>query len=99
MEINGKLVAIGGNDGNSSHNSVEMYDPESNRWTPLASMVSRRSSVGAAVVSCFNMEIKQSHKNGVLPLLAKSRTTKSLEITKHDLKGTKASSERDFKMW
>ncbi|XP_065216286.1 kelch-like protein 17 isoform X2 [Planococcus citri] len=98
VEINGKLVAIGGNDGNSSHNSVEMYDPESNRWTPLASMVSRRSSVGAAVVCCFNMEIKQSHKNGIIPLLTKnSRTNKSLDITKHELKSNKTS-EKDYKM-
>lgn len=60
MELSGKLIAIGGNDGNSSHNSVETYDPETNRWSPLASMSSRRSSVGAAVVNCFNMELKQN---------------------------------------
>lgn len=79
-------MAIGGNDGNSSHNSVEMYDPEANRWNFLASMGSRRSSVGAAVVNCFNIELKhgfnvemkqtqKNEKHDLSPWLSRSRTT------------------------
>lgn len=50
------VYALGGNDGSSSLNSVEMFDPKSNKWTLLSSMVTRRSSVGAAVLDCINIE-------------------------------------------
>lgn len=56
VEIDQHLYALGGNDGSSSLNSVEMYDPQGNKWTMVLSMVTRRSSVGAAVLDCFNLE-------------------------------------------
>lgn len=47
---------IGGNDGSSSLNSVERYDVALNKWTIVTSMFTRRSSIGAAVLECFNLE-------------------------------------------
>lgn len=56
VEIEGSLYALGGNDGSSSLNSVERYDPKLNKWTLVTSMLTRRSSVGAAVLNCLNIE-------------------------------------------
>lgn len=56
VEIDLNLYALGGNDGSSSLNSVEKYDPQLNKWTIVSSMVTRRSSIGAAVLECFNLE-------------------------------------------
>ena len=47
---------VGGNDGSSSLNSVERYDVALNKWTIVTSMFTRRSSIGAAVLECFNLE-------------------------------------------
>lgn len=49
-------LPIGGNDGSSSLNSVERYDVALNKWTIVTSMFTRRSSIGAAVLECFNLE-------------------------------------------
>ena len=35
---------------------VQRYDPETNKWLMVTAMVTRRSSVGAGVVSCLNLE-------------------------------------------
>lgn len=56
VEIDNYLYALGGNDGSSSLNSVEKYDPQLNKWTIVNSMATRRSSIGAAVLECFNLE-------------------------------------------
>lgn len=56
VEIDKNLYALGGNDGSSSLNSVEKFDPQLNKWTVVNSMVTRRSSIGAAVLECFNLE-------------------------------------------
>lgn len=56
VEIDQMLYALGGNDGSSSLNSVEIYDAASNKWTLATSMLTRRSSVGAAVLECLNVE-------------------------------------------
>jgi len=56
VEANGFLFALGGNDGSSSLNSVERHDPESNKWAIVTSMLTRRSSIGASVLECFNLE-------------------------------------------
>lgn len=50
------LYALGGNDGSSSLNSAEKYDPQLNEWTIVSSMVTRRSSIGAAMLECFSLE-------------------------------------------
>jgi ribosomal protein S8 len=47
--INGKIYAIGGNDGNSL-NTNEMYDPETDTWTTKTQMPTPRSGFGIAVV-------------------------------------------------
>ena len=47
--VHGILYAVGGNDGSSSLNSVEKYEPKSNKWTTVESMSTRRSSVGVVV--------------------------------------------------
>lgn len=56
VEAGGFLYALGGNDGSSSLNSVERYEPALNKWTIVTSMFTRRSSVGASVLECFNLE-------------------------------------------
>lgn len=56
VEAGGCLYALGGNDGSSSLNSVEKYDPRLNKWTIVTSMFIRRSSVGGSVLDCFNLE-------------------------------------------
>lgn len=56
VAIDGFIYAIGGNDGSSSLNSVEQYDTKLNKWTVMSSMSTRRSSVGAAVLECINIE-------------------------------------------
>lgn len=35
---------------------VEKYDPHADEWTTVSSMFLRRTSVGAAVLECFNLE-------------------------------------------
>lgn len=57
VAIDGHIYAIGGNDGSSSLNSVEKYDPKLNKWSTVMSMVTRRSSVGAAVLECIDIEV------------------------------------------
>lgn len=39
-----------------------MYDPKENQWTFVAPMATKRSSVGAAVVKCFTIEVKETLK-------------------------------------
>lgn len=56
VACDGSLLALGGNDGSSSLNSVEKYDVRLNKWTMMTSMLARRSSVGAAMLECFNIE-------------------------------------------
>ncbi|KAF0768980.1 kelch-like protein 17 [Aphis craccivora] len=58
VELDGGLLVLGGNDSNSSLHSTERYDPRINRWTMSTPMPTRRSSVGAAVLYCFNMDGK-----------------------------------------
>ncbi|KAA0183377.1 hypothetical protein HAZT_HAZT001996 [Hyalella azteca] len=50
------VYAIGGNDGSASLNSMERYDPKTNRWQIMPSMLARRSSVAVAVVECYSFE-------------------------------------------
>ncbi len=45
-EINGKLYAVGGNNGGV----LQVYDPQTNSWMSLASMPAGRSGVAAAVI-------------------------------------------------
>jgi hypothetical protein len=47
--LGGKLYALGGQDGSSSLQTVEMYDPKTNMWTEMPSMLQRRSSFGVVV--------------------------------------------------
>jgi hypothetical protein len=47
---NGKLIAVGGFDGNVNLNSVEMYDPEKNQWTLIASMIAHEGVVAVSVL-------------------------------------------------
>lgn len=54
--LNWIFSSKGGNDGSSSLNSVERYDIALNKWTIVTSMFIRRSSIGAAVLECFNLE-------------------------------------------
>ena len=45
-----RLLAIGGNDGSGSLNSVEEYNPDSDEWIIKQPASLRRSHLGAAVM-------------------------------------------------
>ncbi|CAF4786026.1 unnamed protein product, partial [Rotaria magnacalcarata] len=42
---NGRVYAIGGHDGNVHLNSAEVFDPQTNRWEPLAPMNTWRRGI------------------------------------------------------
>lgn len=44
--LEGILYAVGGHDGPLVRKSVEAYDPENNRWTPVADMALCRRNAG-----------------------------------------------------
>ena len=46
--LEGKLYAVGGEDGSSKLSSVERYDPATNKWEAVAPMGSRRKYLGVA---------------------------------------------------
>ncbi|KPP67355.1 kelch-like protein 18-like, partial [Scleropages formosus] len=48
--VNGLLYAIGGYDGQSRLSTVEVYNPETDTWTQVASMNSQRSAMGTVVL-------------------------------------------------
>ncbi|XP_025767908.1 kelch-like protein 17 [Puma concolor] len=54
VAMDGWLYAVGGNDGSSSLNSIEKYNPRTNKWVAASCMFTRRSSVGAAVLELLN---------------------------------------------
>nr|CAI5856197.1 unnamed protein product [Callosobruchus analis] len=64
VAIHNYIYALGGNDGSSSLNAVEQYDPKTNKWAVVCPMATRRSSVGAAVLECINIEhvLRQTRK-------------------------------------
>lgn len=54
VSMDGWLYAVGGNDGSSSLNSIEKYNPRTNKWVAASCMFTRRSSVGVAVLELLN---------------------------------------------
>ncbi|VVC42402.1 BTB/Kelch-associated,BTB-kelch protein,BTB/POZ domain,Kelch-type beta propeller,Kelch repeat type [Cinara cedri] len=70
VELDGGLLVLGGNDSNSSLHSTERYDPRINRWTMSTPMPTRRSSVGAALLYCFNMDTKLTNADGGMTAMA-----------------------------
>ena len=51
--LDGFLYAVGGQDGVSCLNHVERYDPKENKWTKVASMMTRRLGVAVAVLNGY----------------------------------------------
>ena len=49
--VNGIIYAVGGYDGSAHLNTMECFDPMTNTWRTVASMASRRSSAGVAVLN------------------------------------------------
>ena len=49
--VNSIIYAVGGYDGSAHLNTVECFDPMTNAWRTVASMASRRSSAGVAVLN------------------------------------------------
>ena len=45
--LGGKLFAIGADVGRGGSNSVEVYDPSTNKWSYIASMSSKRFALAA----------------------------------------------------
>nr|XP_021511927.1 kelch-like protein 17 isoform X2 [Meriones unguiculatus] len=90
----GSLYAVGGYDSSSHLATVEKYEPQVNSWTPVASMLSRRSSAGVAVLegalyvaggndgtSCLNSVERYSTKAGAWESVAPMNIRRST----HDL--------------
>ena len=48
--LNGRLYAVGGRDGSACLNSVESYDPHTNKWSVNCPMMKRRG--GKNLVGC-----------------------------------------------
>lgn len=48
--VSEKLYAVGGSDGSSSLDSVEIFDPDSEGWLPGPKMTMPRGNVGVAVL-------------------------------------------------
>lgn len=46
----GKLWAIGGYDGDSNLSEVEVYDPQTNKWSYAAPMCAHEGGVGVGVI-------------------------------------------------
>lgn len=46
-----RVYAVGGRDISSCLNTVECYDPYTNKWTPCAPMSKRRGGVGVGVIN------------------------------------------------
>lgn len=49
--LNGKIYAMGGNNGSARLNSCETYDPETNQWTLIANMNRQRSDGNACTLN------------------------------------------------
>jgi kelch-like protein 8 len=49
--LQGFLYAIGGNDGATSLDSCERFDPHLNKWTMIATMKMKRAGAGAAEIN------------------------------------------------
>ena len=47
----GKIYVVGGNDGQSALNSIEIYDPEAHTWYLGPSLAIQRANVGVAVLN------------------------------------------------
>lgn len=75
VAMDGWLYAVGGNDGSSSLNSIEKYNPRSNKWVAASCMFTRRSSVGVAVLELLNFPPPSS------PTLSVSSTSLWHEVT------------------
>jgi N-acetylneuraminic acid mutarotase len=57
VAMDGYLYAIGGYDGTTSLNTVERYNPKTNKWMLIAPMAVRRSAVGATCVEVATPKI------------------------------------------
>lgn len=75
VAMDGWLYAVGGNDGSSSLNSIEKYNPRSNKWVAASCMFTRRSSVGVAILELLNFPPPSS------PTLSVSSTSLWHEVT------------------
>ncbi|HEX6406314.1 MAG TPA: kelch repeat-containing protein, partial [Gemmatimonadales bacterium] len=49
--IGGKLYVVGGRNGSTYYNSVEVYDPLTNAWTSTAGMPAARGGLGVGVIN------------------------------------------------
>lgn len=49
-KFEGRIYVIGGFDGSNRLRSVEVYDPETNKWTYISSMLVGRAGCGAAAI-------------------------------------------------
>lgn len=50
-ELDGKIYALGGYDGQNRQNTAERYDPKTNQWTMIAPMSVQRSDANACTLN------------------------------------------------
>ena len=69
--LGGYLYAVGGNDGAASLQSVERYNPHTNKWSRVAPMNRRRAGVTHSTSSFFSFFVFMSvHSFALFILLA-----------------------------
>ena len=61
--LNNCIYAVGGFDGSTGLSSAEKYDPTTQEWRMIASMSTRRSSVGVCVLNGLVIKVYIHIKN------------------------------------
>ncbi|CAG0884895.1 unnamed protein product [Cyprideis torosa] len=51
--LNGYIYAMGGYDGHHRQNTCEKYDPATNQWSMIATMINQRSDASATTLNAF----------------------------------------------
>ena len=51
--LHGKVYAVGGDDGQKNLSSGEMFDPATNKWTPIPGMKEARMECAACSIGNF----------------------------------------------
>lgn len=61
--IGSQLYAVGGYDGNTVLDSVEVYDPSTDQWKYVSSMKNRRRHVAVGVLTACDLGLPSTSTN------------------------------------